>query len=42
MRYALSEKDKENPDNEILQGSPDFKVRSVGRKKADGGGDGNI
>lgn len=22
----MSEKDKQNPDNEVLQGSPDFKV----------------
>lgn len=34
MRYALSEKDKENPDNEVLQGSPDFKVRGGGKRKA--------
>lgn len=26
MGYALSEKDKENPENEVLTGSPDFKV----------------
>jgi len=26
MGYVLSEKDKQNPDNEVLQGSPDFKV----------------
>lgn len=29
MGYALSEKDKDNPDNEVLQGSPDFKVSQV-------------
>lgn len=27
MGYALSEKDKEHPDNEVLQGNSDFKVR---------------
>ena len=26
MGYVLSEKDKANPDNEVLTGSPDFKV----------------
>lgn len=26
MGFVLSEKDKQNPDNEVLQGSPDFKV----------------
>ena len=26
MGYALSEKDKANPHNEVLTGSPDFKV----------------
>lgn len=30
MGYALSEKDKDNPDNEVLQGSPDFKVNGNG------------
>lgn len=27
MGYALSDKDKEHPDNEVLQGDADFKVR---------------
>eukprot|EP00903_Cladosiphon_okamuranus_P019573 g18001.t1 len=35
MGYALSEKDKNNPDNEVLQGSPDFKVQDGNRKCTD-------